>query len=85
MIEGGGDDLHQMKEGLPHPQVEIEGHLRGHHPQVLVAAVKEEEIEMAAIFERINHRALLGQFLEALQIAGVNLDPGERGVQGMAQ
>ena len=60
IVEGGGDDLHQVGEGLPHPQVEIEGHLGGLDPQLLVAAVKKEEIQVAAILQGINHRPLSG-------------------------
>ena len=60
IIDGGGDDLHQVGEGLPHPQVQVEGHFRGHHPQLLVAAVKKEEVQMAAVFQGIDHRPLSG-------------------------
>ena len=29
IIDRGGNYLHQVGKGLPHPQIEVEGHLRG--------------------------------------------------------
>ena len=85
IIDRGGDDLHQVGEGLPHPQVQVEGHLRGHHPQLLIAPVEKEKIQVAAVLQGIDHRSLAGQFPQALQIAGVHRHPGEERVQGIAQ
>jgi len=31
IVQGGGDDLDQVGKRLPHPEVEIEGHFRGHY------------------------------------------------------
>jgi len=32
IIDRGGDDLHQVRQGLPHPEVQVEGHLRAITP-----------------------------------------------------
>ncbi len=69
IIDGGGDDLDQVGQGLPHPEVQVKGHLRRNHSQLLVAPVEKEEIQVAAIFQGIDHGALAGQVPEPLQIA----------------
>ncbi len=85
IIDGGGDDLHQVGQGLPHPEVQVKGHLRGNHSQLLVAPVEKEEVQVAAVFQGIDHGALAGQVPEPLQIARVHRDPFEERVQGVAQ
>ena len=69
IIDRGGDDLHQVRQGLPHPEVQVKGHLRGNHPQLLVAPVEKKEVQMAAVFQGIDHCSLAGQVTQPLQIA----------------
>jgi hypothetical protein len=84
IIDRGGDDLHQVRQGLPHPEVQVEGHLRGNHSQFQVAPVKKEEIQMAAVFQGIDHGSLAGQVTQPLQIARLHRDPSEERIQGIA-
>ena len=84
IIDRRGDDLHQVRQGLPHPEVQVKGYLRGNHSQLLVAPVKKKEIQMAAVFQGIDHGSLAGQVTQPLQIARVHRDPFEERVQGIA-
>ena len=86
IIDRGGDDLHQVGEGLPHPQVQVKGHLRGDNSQLLVAPVKKEKIQMTAVFQSINHCSLAGQVTQPLQesAARMHRDSFEERVQGTA-
>jgi hypothetical protein len=85
IIDRSGDDLNQMGQGLPYPQVQVKGHFRGYHPQFLITPVKEQKVYMAAVFQGINYCSLLRELLQPFQMAGVHRNPFEERVQGIAQ